>query len=142
MKQANKQLLLLCFCAFLLVTVSAAGPAPLEQSKTFWQVIQEAIAVGISAVTNYVIAPILQVVDVVVQTVVAPVTDGASQLAMNVAVKQFCNLVVKGTFSGLGDDALVINRCQMGGLEEVLKAFSKKWVENGDNTALLAKAMN
>lgn len=83
-------------------------------------------------------------VDVVAEAVLAPVTDGASQLALNIFVKSFCNIAVKGAFVSLGDENLVLARCQVGGIEEVFKAFSKKWdaADAAGNLALVQNAMS
>jgi hypothetical protein len=141
----------LCILAALAISVSASNanlPQEILLGESIFTTIKDmaldalgvvtnVIAIGVSAVTKYVVAPILTVVDTVSQIVIAPITDGASYLALILAVKTLC-----GTVHGKSTNE-VQARCQAGGIEEVFKAFSKKWDANNaaGNLALVEKAM-
>ena len=130
MKYSNNKVLLLCFFAmFVLASAHTVEQAPV----TLWDYVMNIVSFTMDVFSNYVVAPILQVVKFVSDVVIAPITNGASKLGLNVAVDQFCKLVVSGAFKGLNDNALVLDKCKTAGLEEVMKGFDKKWIEGGVN---------
>ena len=156
---------LLCFVACLLLISAASASHQQEQQftlnqaaqKTIWDYVMEgvaavtnvintyiveptlaAVAVVIDVTTTYVVVPALNVVNTVTEAVVAPITNGASNMAIGFAADQFCSMVVKGSFASIGNDGLVLAKCKLAAKEEVMKAFNKKWIEGADNSALFA----
>lgn len=139
--KVNNTLLICCFAVLLFTAAAAPSVESPVVEATFWEMIGNAINVVVGAITTYIVNPVLYAVDYVSQLVIAPIADAGSTLAMKLFVNTMCGTAVKGAFASLNDEALVNQRCKLGGYEEILKAFSNKWVEGGDNSALIAKWM-
>ena len=67
--------------------------------------------------------PIMQVVAFIEETIIAPIQNQASSFGLNLAVEQFCNLVVAPNFPVPG----AADACIKAAKEEVRKGFDSSW---------------
>lgn len=77
-----------------------------------------------------IMTPILIVAQVVEEKIVAPITNKVSGVALDIAVGQFCGLVVGPNLERIGFDTTGIDvkeECLKAAKEEVKKGFSDKY---------------
>jgi hypothetical protein len=84
------------------------------------------IATVVDTITTYVILPAMEVIATVQENFIAPLTNKVNSAALNIAVNQFCNIVVVKAFPTL-DAATVKAKCSLAAEEEVRKGFDPTW---------------
>ncbi len=69
--------------------------------------------------------PILTVVNLVQETIIAPIQNQVASAGLGFAVEQFCNLVVVPNFPSPN----AANECIKAAKEEIRKGFDQSWSE-------------
>lgn len=128
MKYSNKVVIFCLVAMLVIVSGQQANDGQAAAPKTLWDIVKDIMTITTDFISNYIVAPILEVVKVVSDVVIAPITNTLNTVGLNFAVSPFCNLVVKPLFPNLDAD-LLMAKCQTAALEEIRKGFDKTWVE-------------
>jgi len=113
--------ILACMMVFMVVGVAQAKSHEVAQFQDLLTMITNIVGTVVQAVMT----PILQVVQIVQDTIIAPIQNQVASVGLGFAVEQFCSLVVAPNFPSptSKDD------CIKAAKEELRKGFDSTWVE-------------
>ena len=112
---------LVCMMVVLVAGVAQAKNHEVAQFQDLLTIITNVVGSVVSAVMT----PILQVVAIIQETIIAPIQNQVTSPGLGFAVEQFCNLVVVPNFPS--PDAA--NACITAAKEEIRKGFDASWTE-------------
>ncbi len=113
--------ILACMMVLMVVGVAQAKTHEVAQLQDLLSLITGIVGTVVQAVMT----PILTVVQIVQDAVIAPIQNQVASVGLGFAVEQFCNLVVVPNFPSPN----AASECIKAGKEELRKGFDKSWVE-------------
>ena len=113
--------ILACMMVLMVVGVAQAKTHEVAQLQDLLSLITNIVGTVVQAVMT----PILTVVQIVQDTIIAPIQNQVASVGLGFAVEQFCNLVVAPNFPSNNAGS----ECIKAAKEELRKGFDNSWVE-------------